>query len=332
MAGDGSIRWGILGTANIARAAFLPGLREAGGGRAVRVAGREAAHAEAWAREHGVESAVVGYERVLEADDIDAVYIPLPNTLHAHWTRQALAAGKAVLTEKPLCVSVPETEAVLADAAQPGRLLWEAFVFPFHPQMERVRRLIADGAIGELREIQSGFHFPVRSETNIRLRPDLAGGALNDVGCYPLHLAAGLFGEAPAQAVATSAFAPTGVDRETRGVLGFSHDRALVFSCGIARGPDTATRLLGTEGEIRLTNPFHPSPDDVLEWRRGADLRVERPTAHRASFSPALRHIHAVLRGEEAPRHLAVTDALATAQALAAVRAAAGFDQAQNGG
>lgn len=324
MAGDGTIRWGILGTANIARAAFLPGLREAGGGRVVLVAGREAARADAWAREHGVTAGVAGYERVLEAEDLDAVYIPLPNTMHAHWTRQALAAGKAVLTEKPLCVSVPETEAVLADAAEPGRLLWEAFVFPFHPQMERVRTLIAEGAIGELGEIQSGFHFPVRSETNIRLRPELAGGALNDVGCYPLHLASGLFGEAPSTVLAASTLAPTGVDRETHGVLRFSHDRVLLFSSGIARGPDTRTRLLGTEGEIRLTNPFHPSPEDTLEWMSGDTVRVERPTDHRASFSPALAHIHAVLRGEEEPRHLAVTDTLATARALAAVRTAAG--------
>lgn len=321
MDAGGAIRWGILGTANIARVQFLPGLREAQGGRAVCVGGRDGARAEAFARENGVESGVEGYARVVEDPDIDAVYIPLPNTLHAEWTVRALKAGKAVLTEKPLCVSVPQTEAVLAEAAPPGRLLWESFVFPFHPQMDRVRALLREGAIGDLREVQSNFHFRVRSETNIRLRPELAGGALNDVGCYPLHLACGLFGGGVREARALSRPGPSGVDMETVGVAAFAPGRTLSFSCSMDRAYDTATRLLGTEGQILLENPFHPSPRDTLEIRRvGEDVRVEHPTTHERSFSPAISHIHAVLRGEQRPRHLAIDDALTTARALAAVR------------
>ena len=177
MTGTGAIRWGIIGTANIARAQFLPGLRAAGGIAAV-VAGRDAGRARQYASEHGVERAVAGYQRVIDDPAVDALYIPLPNSLHAEWTIAALRAGKPVLCEKPLCGSLAETERVLTVAAETGTLLWEAFVFPFHEQFVRVTGLIADGAIGELREIQSNFHFSISRPDNIRLSRDLDGGAL----------------------------------------------------------------------------------------------------------------------------------------------------------
>src|SRR5580658_1641624 len=188
MNATGQVRWGVLGTANIARAQFLPGLRAAGGIPAA-VAGREAARAEKFARDHGVQRAVAGYQSLLEDPGIDAVYIPLPNALHAEWTIRALEAGKPTLCEKPLCGTLPDTERVLAAAERTGTPLWEAFVFPFHPQMQAVEELIAGGAIGELMEIKSNFHFAVRSPANIRLSRQLQGGALLDVGCYPVRLA-----------------------------------------------------------------------------------------------------------------------------------------------
>ena len=126
---------------------------------AAAVAGRDGERAKQWAAEHGVERAVTGYQALIDDPDIDALYIPLPNSLHAEWTIKALRAGKPMLCEKPLCGTLAETEQVLAVARETGTLLWEAFVFPFNEQMDRVRSLLADGAIGELREIQSDFHF-----------------------------------------------------------------------------------------------------------------------------------------------------------------------------
>lgn len=193
MTGTGAVRWGIIGTANIARAAFLPGLRQAGG-VAAAVAGRDAGRTGQYARDHGIERAITGYQNVIDDPAVDALYIPLPNSLHAEWTIAALRAGKPVLCEKPLCGSLAETEHVLAVAAETGTPLWEAFVFPFHDQFARVTALIADGAIGDLREVQSNFHFSVGRPDNIRLSRDLDGGALNDVGCYPVRLALELFG------------------------------------------------------------------------------------------------------------------------------------------
>ena len=323
MDSGGRIRWGVLGTANIARVQFLPGLRETGGGIAEAVAGREPARTEAYARENGVRRALSGYRALIEDPTVDAVYNPLPNSLHAEWTLAALAAGKAVLTEKPLCVSPAETRTVLGAARAPGRLLWEAFVFPFHAQYRRVEALVEAGGIGPLLEIQAFFHFRLRSRDNIRLRPDLAGGALNDVGCYPIHLGTLLFGGEPLDARATRRLDPSGVDAETAAMLDFGQGRRLYFSCGLERGYETFARIVGGEGEIRLASAYHPGAADSLELRRAdRSVLIEHPTDHVRSFAPAIRHIHAVLRGEEAPRHLALQDALATAEALERTRRA----------
>src|SRR5579875_2469189 len=193
MSAPTTVRWGILGTANIARAQFLPALRQAGGA-ASAVAGRDAARAETYARENGIDRAITGYQALIDDPDIDVLYIPLPNSLHAEWTIRALEAGKPVLCEKPLCGTLRDAQRVLGAARQTGTLLWEAFVFPFQPQMAAIEKLVADGVIGELKEIKSNFHFMVRSPSNIRMSRELEGGALNDVGCYPIRLAQLMFG------------------------------------------------------------------------------------------------------------------------------------------
>jgi len=220
------IRWGILGTAGIAQSAFLPALREAGGGEALVVASRDAARAEAWASEHGVTRGVAGYERVISDPEVEAVYVPLPNGLHAEWTIGALEAGKAVFCEKPLCATPEETERVLEVARASDGPLWEAFVFPFHDQMDRVRRLLADGAIGEVREIVSRFHFLLDDPDDIRLFAELAGGSIQDVGCYPIRLARLLFDDEPdlSRTIADAVWVGTGVDTELWGALAFPGD------------------------------------------------------------------------------------------------------------
>ena len=235
---DEPIRWGILGTAGIARSAFLPALGETGEGVAVAVASRDAARAAAWATEHGVTRGVAGYERVVADPEIEAVYVPLPNGLHAEWTIAALEAGKAVFCEKPLCGTVEETERVLATARASAGPLWEAFVFPFHEQMDRVRWLLADGVIGDVREIVSRFHFLLDEPDDIRLFAELAGGSIQDVGCYPIRFARLLFDDEPdlPRTIADAVWVGTGVDTELWGALAFPGDRRLLFSCGFLSG------------------------------------------------------------------------------------------------
>ena len=309
------VRWGVMGTANIARGQFLPGLRHAGG-MAEAVASRDGGAAERYAAEHGIARALAGYQTLIEDPDVDALYIALPNSLHAEWTIAALQAGKPVLCEKPLTGSLADTQRVLDVARQTGTLLWEAFVFPFHDQMARVRAALASGVIGELREIHSDFHFKVARPDNIRLSRDLAGGALNDVGCYPIRLAVELFGRAHLSAWGSSVPGGDGVDLESTAVLGYGEGRNLVLSCGMNRRYDTFTRLLGSDGEIRMSNPFHPSDGDRLEiLGRGSESIAAAPTGE-PSFSAAIRHIQAVLAGTDEPRQLAIDTSLPTAQAL----------------
>ena len=324
---DDPIRWGILGTAGIAESAFLPALRQAGDGVAVSVASRDDARARRWATEHDVARGVAGYEQIVTDPEIEAIYIPLPNGLHAEWTIAALEAGKAVLCEKPLCVTPDETRRVLATADAASVPLWEAFVFPFHQQTERVRDALASGQVGEVREIGSRFHFVLDDPRDIRLSADLGGGSLYDVGCYPIRLARLLFDAEPDldRAIADAVWTRSGVDTELWGALTFPGDRRLVFSCGFLAADDTFTRVFGTEGELRMTNPFHPADDDTFAIVHGDDVRehAAAPTGEH-SFTPAIRHIHAVLRGRERPRHLAVDEAMGNATAVGALLAAAG--------
>ena len=312
---DRQIRWGVLGTAGIAANSFLPGLREAGGGTAVAVAGRDASRAAAFAAENGVERGVAGYQRLLDDPGIDAVYIPLPNNLHAEWTIAALRAGKAVLCEKPLCLNTGDALKVVEAARESAGPLWEAFVFPFHPQTARLRELIEGGEIGELREVWSSFHFPMRTDVNIRLRPELGGGALYDVGCYPVRLGQLLFGGDPVEGVAHTTKGPTGVDVDSGGMVRFGTGR-LQLSCGFRRSYDTFTRIVGTEGEIRVAAPWHPKPADVSEVWRDGHVVSRHEAGPGSAFSWAVRHIHEVLRGEAEPLHLAADDSVATARAL----------------
>ena len=312
------LRWGILGTAGIARKAFLPALAEAGG-IAAAVASRDGDRVAGWAAEHGVERGMAGYQRLIDDPGVDAVYVALPNQLHAEWTIRALRAGKPVLCEKPLAGSLAETEQVLAAARQTGALLWEAFVFPFHDQMARVRRLLAEGEIGELQEIQSGFHFKINDAVpNIRLSAELAGGALNDVGCYPVALARHLFGTEPAAARASAVWDPGGVDLATWGYLDFPGGRRLLLSCGFRRALDTFSRLLGTAGQIDITNPFHPAAWDRFVVHLPGQDPVTHPGAgdDRYSFTAAIRHIQAAVAGQEAPRWLALDTSMGSARAL----------------
>ena len=316
--GSSAVRWGIIGTANIARKLFLPAVREAGG-QAAAVAGRDPARTAGWARDNMIGRAVTGYQELIDDPGVDALYIPLPNGLHGEWTIRALRAGKPVLCEKPLTGSLAETEQVLAVARETGTPLWEAFVFPFHDQMERIRGLLAAGAIGDLREIQSDFHFMMGNpEGNVRMSADLAGGALLDVGCYPVRLARDLFAAEHTSAWAAAEWDAGGVDLATWGTLGFPGGRRLLMSCGFGLAQDTFSRLLGTAGQIHITNPFHTSDQDRfevhVEGREPAIHAAAGPDRH--SFTPAVRHIQAVVRGEEQPRLLAVDTSLGSARAL----------------
>jgi predicted dehydrogenase len=315
------IRWAVLGTANIAARAFLPAMRAAGH-VAVAVGSRDPDRAAPWASEHQVGRAV-GYADAIGADDVDAIYVAVPNDQHVELAARAAASGRAVVCEKPLGLDAGEVDSLLARTGD--ALLWEAFVFPFHPQTAQLTRLCApDGPIGGVREIISEFHFRVTKAENIRWSQARGGGALLDVGCYPIRLARLLFGAEPDTAAASAVTGDSGVDAEFAAVLAFPGAQRLIFSVGMRRAPSTYTRIIGDDGELRVGNPYHPTENDTVELWRGGQL-IETWRAHPArAFQHAIEHVGAVVDGTAKPLHLAVTDAPGNARALDLARAASG--------
>src|SRR5262249_24190569 len=202
---------------------------------------------------------------------------------------------------KPLTGNVPDTEAVLDTALRTGGLLWEAFVFPFHHQMARVIELLSDGTVGELREVQSTFHFLLENQENIRLSSELEGGSLQGVGCYPVRLARFLFDAEPDSGRATAIWNEAGVDLEMAGELSFLGERRLLFSCGFRREYDTFSRLLCTGGHIHLSNAFHPRGAATIEVWADDESHTEPAAVETNTFAPARRHIHDVLRNGAEP-------------------------------
>lgn len=311
-------RWGVLGTANIAAKAFLPALRQSGG-TAVVVGSRSADRGDVWASANGVARAA-SYREVIEDPQVEAIYIALPNDQHAWWAADATAAGKVVLCEKPMTTDSAQATELLA-RVDPASLLWESFVFPFHPQTTLLTALIADGRIGPPSELTSEFHFTVAEPGNIRLQAERAGGALYDVGCYPLRLARLLAGREPLAAHGSATMDE--IDLDLAAVVDFDDGFRLLMSAGLRRPATTFTRVVGTEGELRISNPFHPLACDLVELWAAGQLVESWPAADGSAFSHAIDHIHQVIGGMTAPLHLATTDALPQARAMDLVRSGA---------
>ncbi len=198
------VRWGILGTARINRR-LIPAMRAAARSELVAVASRDRDRGEAYARSWAIPHSASGYQALLADDRIDAVYIPLPNSEHVGWTLAAVAAGKHVLCEKPLALDPSEVDAISDAAAARGVVVEEGFMYRHEPLTDRVRSLVADGAVGAVRAVTSGFTFAIERHDDVRLDPELGGGSLWDVGCYPITYAQLIVQKAP---VSVAAYSP----------------------------------------------------------------------------------------------------------------------------
>lgn len=296
------IKWGILGCANIARKSFLPAVAASANGTAVAIASRDGAKAAAWAQEHQIDRSYDSYERLLADPEVDAVYIPLPNSLHAEWIERAAAAGKHVFCEKPLTANAAEAVQAVAAAARHGVLLFEAFVYRLHPQTALVRRLLDEGAIGEVKTAHAWFHFHLQERVhNVRMKADLAGGALMDVGCYCIDWARWLLGEP--ESVWASAQYEAGVDTTCQGALRFAEGRSVTFSASMDCTGYQGARIFGTKGEIELTAPWHPRGEQAAVIVRTPDGEtVHRVSQDEPPFTAAVNAFgDAVLAGRPLP-------------------------------
>lgn len=236
-----ALRWGLLGTARINRL-LIPAIRASARSVVAAVASRAASRAQAYAREWGIPGALGSYEALL-GSDIDILYVPLPNSLHAHWTLAALAAGKHVLCEKPLALRVDDVHAVAAAAAAHRRVVTEGFMYRHHARTQRVEELLAAGAIGELQLVAGTFSYRRSRAADVRLDPALGGGALWDVGCYPVSFAQMCAGAEPRLAIGWHHTGPTGVDEQFAGTVVDRQRRARAgfrqLQCGLLHGGPT---------------------------------------------------------------------------------------------
>jgi len=256
------IRWGILSTANIGMAKVTPAIQQAGNAEVVAIASRDLARAEAAAAQLGIKHAFGSYEELLAADDVDAIYNPLPNDMHAEWTMMAASAGKHVLCEKPLAMSAAEAEEMIAHCSEAGVVLAEAFMYQHHPVWVEAARLVADGAIGELQAVQSWFSYFNDDPGNIRNRPENGGGALMDIGCYNINLSRMLFGGEPTRIHSAVRRDPEmGIDTLTSAILEFAGGGQATFTCTTRGEPDQRVHIIGSSGRIDIPIAFNLPPD-----------------------------------------------------------------------
>jgi len=290
------VKWGIVSTANINRK-VIPGAHASDKVELVAVASREQAKADAYAREWEIPRAYGSYDDLLADVEIEAVYISLPNTLHCAWSIKAMEAGKHVLCEKPLSRDPGEVSAAFDAAERTGMLLSEGFMWRHNPQTTKLKELVDGGAIGELRLIRSAFSYSLYDEANIRLRTDVDGGALMDVGCYCVS-GSRLLGGEPVEAHAVRRTGPTGTDWVTAGVLRFPNGVLATFDCGTALPERDELEAIGSEGSLFLDDPWHCNTP-VIEVRNPSGVVVERiQVEQQDSYRLELENVSDAIRGE----------------------------------
>lgn len=250
------IRWGILGAANIGRK-VIPAIHQAKNSVVSAVASRDQAKAQAYADELNIPTAYGSYEALLNDPNIDAIYIPIPNGLHYEWSLKCAAAGKPTLCEKPLTANAAEARELVETFEQAGLTFAEAFMYRHHPMTRRVVQMVREGVIGKVSIIAASFTFPIRREDDVRLNNDLAGGALMDVGCYPVSLMRMVTGEEPDEALAIANFGSgSQVDETLSGVLHFPSGIVGHFDCGFRTFLTNSYEIRGSNGKINVEPSF----------------------------------------------------------------------------
>ncbi len=317
-----NVRFGVLGAARIAPAALIRPARANPEATVEVVGARDPSRADAYARRHRIPRVADSYEAVVEDPDIDAVYIPLPNSLHARWVTAALAAGKHVLCEKPFTSNAEEAAAVAASAtsaAADGLVVLEAFHYRYHPLAHRMQEIVDSGELGRLRHIETWLCAPIVNKSDIRYQFDLAGGAMMDMGCYVVNMARMLGGEEPSVTSATAKLLNPDIDRAMSAQLRFPSGHTASVHCSMWSSSllHLAARVTGDDGELRVFNPIGPQFLSWLTVKSGGSRRTEIPS-RRPTYAYQLdAFCNAVLRGraaattpEDAVANMTVIDAV----------------------
>ncbi len=313
------VTWGIVSTADINRK-LIPGAKASPKVDLVGVASRTQEHADQYASWWEIPRAYGSYEALLADPEIEAVYISLPNTLHCEWSIRAVEAGKHVLCEKPLSRHPDQVAAAFEAAERAGRLLSEAFMWRHNPQTTKLKELVDGGTIGELRLVRSTFSYSLYDKENIRLRPEVEGGALMDVGCYNVSGSRFLAGE-PERVWAEAWYGPTGTDWVLTATMRFPNDVIATFDCGTALQNRDELEAIGSEGSLFLDDPWHCNVP-VIELRRDGSATERIEIEPQDSYRLELENLSDAIRGE-AELLLARNDATAQARVLEALHRSA---------
>jgi D-xylose 1-dehydrogenase (NADP+, D-xylono-1,5-lactone-forming) len=294
-----AVRWGILSTARI-NAAVIPPMRESPVSELIAVASRTQDRADTYARQWQIPRVYGSYDALLEDPDVEAIYISLPNGPHVEWSIRCLEAGKHVLCEKPLARDPGEVERAFDAADRAGLLLMEAFMYRHHPQTTRLVELVRAGTVGELRQIRASFSFQIEG-ANVRLEPDLAGGALMDVGCYCVSGSRLLGGEAESVS-AYQVLGPSGVDLRLTGTLVFPGGVHAQIDCAFDLPLRQSLEVFGSEGSLRVTWPWNVRVPGIL-MQHGDEVEhvvvaaVDTYRLQSDNFSRAIRGLEEPLLG-----------------------------------
>jgi predicted dehydrogenase len=318
------VRWGVLGAARIALKKVIPAMQRGQSSEVLAIASRDPAKAAAAARELGIPRSYGSYDELIADPEIEAVYNPLPNDLHVEWTLRAAAAGKHVLCEKPIALDAAGARRIADAQARTGVQIGEAFMVRTHPQWLRTRELIRAGRIGELRTVLGFFSYFNRDPTNIRNIPATGGGALLDIGCYPIHTSRFIFGQEPRRVMALIERDPEmRIDRLSSALLDYPAGYC-VFTCGTQLVPYQRMQFFGSTGRLEIEIPFNAPPDQPCRifLDDGSDLFgasvqtesfpvVDQYTIQGDVFSRAIRGEGEVpVPPADAVRNMAVIDAL----------------------
>lgn len=321
-----TVRWGVLGAAHIARKAVIPAMQRAHNSTVQALASYSHERAQVFAQAFAIPTIYTDYADLLADPQIDAVYIPLPNHLHREWALRALHAGKHVLCEKPLAMNADEARDIVTVAHATGMLLMEAFMYRFHPRNRRIKELVDQGTLGDLRLIHAAFCFALdRPPDNYRLQAEMGGGALLDVGCYGVNVARWMCGAEPEAVQASAVYGPGGIDLTTVGMLRFPGDRIAVVESSFVTALQQTYTLAGTAAAIEvLHNAFVPG-EDAARFRRRAATEAEG-TVETIPGTDQYRHMVEHFAGAVLGRHalaFAPEDSIATMSVLDALARAA---------
>lgn len=251
------LRWGLLGTALINRY-LIPTIRNTPRCELVAVASRDEAKVNTYAAEWKIPHALGSYDALLADPNIDAIYLSLPNHLHAQWTIESANAGKHVLVEKPIALSVAEVDRMIDAAQRNNVVIAEAFAYVHHPQTIAIRELIAQGEIGEVRLIDAAYSYVHTRENDYRMRPEFGGGALWDIGCYAVSFICLAAKAAPVEVIGRQVSGSSGVDMSFAGLLRFGSGALGHFDCSFQAAFRTRAEIVGSDALLRIDDPFSP--------------------------------------------------------------------------